>query len=80
MINIYLFLFIEVQYFNAMATGQKPLKKKVLKMKTATQKKKLFRANEPLLSVFMWGINHTVRIIHIVCSEFFSVFGMVPVR
>ena len=59
MTKTYLFLFIEVQYFNAMATGQKH---KVLKMKTATQKKKLFRANEPLLSVFMWGINHTVRI------------------
>lgn len=25
------------------------------------QKSKLFRANEPLLSVFMWGINHTVN-------------------
>lgn len=24
------------------------------------QKSKLFRANEPLLSVFMWGVNHTV--------------------
>ena len=25
------------------------------------QKSKLFRANEPLLSVFMWGVNHTVN-------------------
>lgn len=41
-----------------MATGQK---QKVQKLKTATQKRKLFRANEPLLSVFMWGINHTVN-------------------
>ena len=24
-------------------------------------KRKLYRASEPLLSVFMWGINHTVR-------------------
>ena len=24
-------------------------------------KKKLYRAEEPLMSVFMWGINHTVR-------------------
>ncbi|XP_030747077.1 LOW QUALITY PROTEIN: phosphatidylinositol 5-phosphate 4-kinase type-2 alpha-like [Sitophilus oryzae] len=26
------------------------------------QKVKLFRANEPFLSVFMWGINHTVNV------------------
>ena len=24
------------------------------------QKRKLFRANEPFISVFMWGVNHTV--------------------
>ncbi len=24
-------------------------------------KRKLFRASEPLLSVFMWGVNHTVK-------------------
>lgn len=29
------------------------------------QKVKLFRANEPILSVFMWGINHTVNKIYI---------------
>ncbi|GAB6025205.1 Phosphatidylinositol 5-phosphate 4-kinase type-2 alpha, variant 2 [Chamberlinius hualienensis] len=34
------------------------IKKKHLRMKH--QKVKLFRANEPLLSVFMWGINHTI--------------------
>ncbi|XP_019635978.1 PREDICTED: phosphatidylinositol 5-phosphate 4-kinase type-2 alpha-like isoform X1 [Branchiostoma belcheri] len=41
-----------------------------LKMATATknkhlrakrQKKKLFRANEPLLSVLMWGVNHSIQ-------------------
>ncbi|XP_014773204.1 phosphatidylinositol 5-phosphate 4-kinase type-2 beta [Octopus bimaculoides] len=36
-------------------------KRKHLKMKTVQQKVKLFRANEPLLSVFMWGINHTIN-------------------
>lgn len=34
------------------------LKKKHFRVKH--QKVKLFRANEPLLSVFMWGVNHTV--------------------
>lgn len=34
------------------------LKKKQIRVKH--QKVKLFRANEPILSVFMWGINHTV--------------------
>lgn len=34
------------------------LKKKHFRVKH--QKVKLFRANEPIISVFMWGINHTV--------------------
>lgn len=34
------------------------LKKKHIRVKH--QKVKLFRASEPILSVFMWGINHTV--------------------
>ncbi|XP_068241706.1 phosphatidylinositol 5-phosphate 4-kinase type-2 alpha isoform X2 [Palaemon carinicauda] len=33
------------------------LKKKTVRVKH--QKVKLFRANEPFLSVFMWGVNHT---------------------
>lgn len=35
------------------------VKKKHIKPKH--QKAKVFRANEPLLSVFMWGINHTIN-------------------
>lgn len=35
------------------------LKKKHFRVKH--QKVKLFRANEPLLSVLMWGINHTIN-------------------
>lgn len=35
------------------------LKKKRFRVKH--QKVKLFRANEPLLSVFMWGVNHTIN-------------------
>ncbi|CAD5120327.1 DgyrCDS8902 [Dimorphilus gyrociliatus] len=30
-------------------------------IKTVHQKRKLFRAKEPLLSVFMWGINHSLN-------------------
>nr|XP_022309207.1 phosphatidylinositol 5-phosphate 4-kinase type-2 alpha-like isoform X1 [Crassostrea virginica] len=36
-------------------------KRKQLKLKAVPQKTKLFRASEPLLSVFMWGINHTIN-------------------
>ncbi|XP_055308329.1 phosphatidylinositol 5-phosphate 4-kinase type-2 beta [Sitodiplosis mosellana] len=35
------------------------IKKKHFRVKH--QKVKLFRANEPILSVFMWGINHTIN-------------------
>ena len=35
-------------------------KQKTKKVKAVQQKKKLFRANEPLLSVFMWGVNYSV--------------------
>jgi len=43
------------------SSGQSKLKKKHFRVKH--QKVKLFRANEPFLSVFMWGINHTVSAI-----------------
>ncbi|KAL3832218.1 hypothetical protein ACJMK2_023878 [Sinanodonta woodiana] len=36
-------------------------KRKQIKVKTVQQKKRLFRSKEPLFSVFMWGINHTVN-------------------
>ncbi|XP_044261575.1 phosphatidylinositol 5-phosphate 4-kinase type-2 alpha [Tribolium madens] len=39
--------------------GPSKLKKKHFRVKH--QKVKLFRANEPFLSVFMWGINHTIN-------------------
>ncbi|XP_044741198.1 phosphatidylinositol 5-phosphate 4-kinase type-2 alpha isoform X2 [Chrysoperla carnea] len=41
------------------AKGLSKLKKKHFRVKH--QKVKLFRANEPLLSVFMWGVNHTIN-------------------
>ncbi|GIX72145.1 hypothetical protein CEXT_162071 [Caerostris extrusa] len=41
--------------------GSSKLKKKNFKPKY--QKVKQFRANDPLISVFMWGVNHTVCII-----------------
>ncbi|XP_015918299.1 phosphatidylinositol 5-phosphate 4-kinase type-2 alpha [Parasteatoda tepidariorum] len=39
--------------------GSSKLKKKHFKPKY--QKAKLFRANEPLISVLMWGVNHTIN-------------------
>ena len=36
-------------------------KVKKKKFKAKSQKVKLFRSNEPLYSVFMWGVNHAVR-------------------
>lgn len=50
------------------------LKKKHFRVKH--QKVKLFRANEPLLSVLMWGVNHTVSHLRILSSvtNLFSAF------
>jgi hypothetical protein len=39
--------------------GQSTTKTKRFKVKHP--KRKLFRASDPLLSVFMWGVNHSVR-------------------
>lgn len=36
-------------------------KTKTKRFKVKHPKRKLFRAREPLLSVFMWGVNHSVR-------------------
>jgi len=36
-------------------------KSKTKKFKVKHPKRKLFRSNDPLLSVFMWGVNHTVK-------------------
>lgn len=44
----------------ATTKDSKQQKRKQLKLKAVPQKTKLFRASEPLMSVFMWGINHTV--------------------
>ncbi|XP_042890124.1 phosphatidylinositol 5-phosphate 4-kinase type-2 alpha-like [Penaeus japonicus] len=41
----------------AASAAASKLKQKALRVKH--QKVKLFRANEPFLSVFMWGVNHT---------------------
>jgi hypothetical protein len=36
-------------------------KTKTKRFKVKHPKRKLYRSSEPLLSVFMWGINHTVK-------------------
>ncbi|CAG7836574.1 unnamed protein product, partial [Allacma fusca] len=43
----------------AMSSMTSKLKKKRIRVKH--QKVKVFRANEPLLSVFMWGVNHAIN-------------------
>ncbi|KAF6016419.1 PIP4K2B [Bugula neritina] len=40
--------------------SSKLTKHKTKKVKAVQQKKKLFRANEPVLSVFMWGVNYSI--------------------
>ncbi|XP_011503789.1 PREDICTED: phosphatidylinositol 5-phosphate 4-kinase type-2 alpha [Ceratosolen solmsi marchali] len=42
-----------------MSSGLSKLKKKHFRVKH--QKVKVFRANEPLLSIYMWGVNHTIN-------------------
>lgn len=53
-------------------TGLSKLKKKHIRVKH--QKVKLFRANEPLLSVFMWGVNHTVIVLIIIHLRIISTY------
>ena len=43
------------------ATSLTKMKKKKKKIKAFHQKKKLFRAQDPKISVLMWGICHSVR-------------------
>lgn len=52
----------------------------VLASKTKTKKKhfvaqkvKLFRASDPLLSVLMWGVNHSVRLL---CGALLLLLGL----
>lgn len=51
-----------------MASGSASSPMVILGPKTKTKKKhfvqqkvKVFRASDPMLSVFMWGVNHSVR-------------------
>jgi len=53
-----------------MATGNVAVPKEISQMKLKSRKKhfkkqkqKLFRANEPFISVFMWGVNHSVSFV-----------------
>ena len=51
--------FLSVLQDGKIASIMASIKTKNIKVKHP--KRKLYRASEPLLSVFMWGINHTVR-------------------
>ena len=54
--DIYIFV---IQMSSAIMEGLSTTKTKKFRVKHP--KRKLYRSSEPLLSVFMWGINHTVR-------------------
>ena len=41
--------------------GGIPISTKTKRFKVKHPKRKLYRASEPLLSVFMWGVNYSVR-------------------
>lgn len=43
------------------------------KFKVRHQKHKLFRANEPLLSVLMWGVNFTVSLCYSIARVFMGI-------
>lgn len=51
----------KMSFSNQSGSHFKPLKLKTKRFKPKHQKAKLFRASEPLLSVFMWGVNHTIN-------------------
>lgn len=61
-----------IDRFRFWSSRIKMIKKKHFRVKH--QKVKLFRANEPILSVFMWGINHTVRRVvgHLLLNDFLN--------
>ena len=41
--------------------GGIPISTKTKRFKVKHPKRKLYRASEPLLSIFMWGVNYSVR-------------------
>jgi len=50
------------QTTSAVSSSMSSIKLKKKHIRVKHQKVKLFRASEPLLSVLMWGINHTVSV------------------
>lgn len=54
------------QTTSAVSSSMSSIKLKKKHIRVKHQKVKLFRASEPLLSVLMWGINHTIKeLVHI---------------
>lgn len=68
------------------ATSVTKMKKKKKKIKAFHQKKKLFRAQDPKISVLMWGIGHSInelsRVTHnvMLLKEDFKAFGKVIIK
>jgi len=36
--------------------------------KAKHQKKRVFRSSDPVISVFMWGVNHSVSVCRVLCT------------
>ena len=55
-------------WFHSMPGGAS--KGKVKKhFKAKHQKKRVFRSSDPVISVFMWGVNHTVSVCNLLCKR-----------
>ncbi len=48
-------------FFQRMSAEVKKKSKNKNKLSIKIQKKKVFRPTEPLIGVFMWGVNHSVN-------------------
>ena len=53
--------FLGLNFRVHLTTTMEGMKTKTKKFKLKHPKRKLFRSNDPLLSVFMWGVNHCVK-------------------
>ena len=42
------------------------------KLSIKIQKKKVFRTTEPLIAIFMWGVNYTVS--YVICLVVFALY------
>lgn len=69
MYSTWMYVFINIHRREAMpGRGQKdmtPHKPKMRRIKAKHQRKRFMRAKDPVLAVFMWGVQHTVSIFYV---------------